>query len=90
MDFTVYILKSSLNGRCYIGQTQNIKKRLGMHNSGLAKSTKAYAPWILMYTEKFESRKESVKKERHIKSWKKRIMIEKLLLEKGQNIGSEN
>ena len=73
-----YILKSKKNNSYYIGQTSNLKKRLEMHNSGQVKSTKVNRPWKIFYYEKFKTRKEAMKREVQIKSWKSRSMIEKL------------
>ena len=77
--YYVYILESNTKGRFYIGQTINIKERLHKHNSGYVKSTKPYIPWKLIYTESFNKRSESMKREKQIKSWKSRAKIEKLI-----------
>ena len=47
----VYILKSEKNGRLYIGCTNDLRKRLRKHNSGLVRSTKPYLPWEIVYYE---------------------------------------
>ena len=54
--FTVYAIESDATGRVYIGQTENVDKRLRLHNSGLVKSTSKEAPWSLMALEKFDIR----------------------------------
>ena len=77
--FTVYILFSSTHDRYYIGQTNDIENRLIRHNSGYVKSTKAYKPWEMVYTEKFESRAEAMNRERYLKSMKSREYIEKVV-----------
>jgi putative endonuclease len=74
-----YILQSLLNNRYYAGSTDNIQARLECHNKGLVKSTKPYLPWKLVYYEYFTTRAEAIRRERQIKSWKKRIMIEKII-----------
>ncbi len=69
--FTVYILKSQLRGKHYIGYTVDIKKRLKEHNEGLNRSTKYGVPWGIVYTEDgFRTRSDAIKREREIKSWK--------------------
>ena len=40
----VYFLKSTPKDYLYIGSTNNLKRRLTEHNSGLVQSTKAYKP----------------------------------------------
>jgi putative endonuclease len=77
--FSVYILKSSVTNRYYIGHTSDIKKRLWYHNSGYSKSTKAGLPWKLVYTENFGSRQQAVKRESELKKYKSRVMIEKII-----------
>ena len=75
----VYILKSLKTGRYYVGCTNNPKSRLKKHNSGSVKSTKPYKPWKNTYIETYKSLSEARKRERQIKSWKKRKAIEKLI-----------
>ncbi|MBA4250930.1 MAG: endonuclease [Chlorobiaceae bacterium] len=74
--YFVYILRSNLFGRYYIGSTEDVEKRLRVHNSSQAKWTKRYQPWELVYQEKFETRSEAVRRERELKSLKN---IEKFL-----------
>ena len=51
--YFVYILHSTKLSRYYIGQTNNIDRRLKYHNSGLGNYTSKGVPWILRwYTEK--------------------------------------
>ena len=77
--FFLYILQSCKNGRYYVGSTDNVERRLGRHNAGKVKSTKAYLPWRVVRTETFADRSEAYRREFQIKSWKKRLMIEKLI-----------
>ncbi|HQP91206.1 MAG TPA: GIY-YIG nuclease family protein [Candidatus Omnitrophota bacterium] len=50
--YFVYALKSLKNDYIYVGLTKNLHKRMNEHNSGRTKSTKAYRPWVLFYSEK--------------------------------------
>jgi putative endonuclease len=68
MLFFVYILRSEKDGRFYVGMTENVERRLKEHNSGKTKSTKAYIPWILFFTESFETRIEARAREVYLKS----------------------
>jgi putative endonuclease len=77
--FYTYILRSKLNSSFYVGSCENIEVRLDQHNNGLVKSTKRYIPWELECFEKFNSLRESRKRELQIKKWKKRSAIEKLI-----------
>jgi len=63
-------LKSEKNGRHYIGHTGDLKRRLAQHNSGQVKSTRAYLPWKLIYTEAFVDKKLAYAREMQIKSYK--------------------
>lgn len=76
--YYVYILKSRLTNKYYIGCTDNIDRRIREHNNGLSKYTKSMRPWILVHSEKFFRLIDARKRERKIKSWKKRAYIEKL------------
>ncbi|MDD4607393.1 MAG: GIY-YIG nuclease family protein [Patescibacteria group bacterium] len=77
--FSTYILKSQKNNSYYIGCCKNTAIRLKQHNKGLVKSTKRYKPWIILYYENFDDLKDARKREKQIKSWKKRSAIEKLI-----------
>ena len=78
--FFVYIIKSVLSGKYYIGCTDNINRRLNEHNSNLSKYTRNKGPWMLKYKEQYESLKEARRREKQIKSWKSRESIEKLFI----------
>ncbi|WP_369293470.1 GIY-YIG nuclease family protein, partial [Nocardioides sp.] len=49
----LYILENEHSDRHYIGISKNIDNRVDSHNKGSVKSTKAYRPWKLAYSEKF-------------------------------------
>ena len=68
MDYFVYILKSTVFDRYYIGQTNNLQKRLKRHNFGDVFSTKPYRPWMMIYSEQYHSRSEAMKREEFLKS----------------------
>ena len=77
--YFLYILQSESTGRYYIGQTQHVPERLAYHNANYSKSLKNRGPWRLVHTEQCKTRSEAVARERQLKSWKDRRMIEKLL-----------
>jgi len=77
--FYVYILKSKINGAYYIGSCENIEKRLFQHNDGLVLSTKRYLPWGLVYKEAYDTLSKARRREKQIKSWKRRKAIEHLI-----------
>ena len=63
----VYILRCS-DGSYYTGITQDIKKRMKMHNSGNgAKYTKSRTPVVLEYFETLPSKNSALSREYRIK-----------------------
>ncbi len=77
--YKVYILKSQIYSRHYIGHTDNINNRLIRHNKGYVKSTKNYRPWNILYTEEFKTKQEACKRELQIKSYKGGEAFKKLI-----------
>jgi putative endonuclease len=73
--FTLYILHSKSFNRYYVGYTNDIARRLTEHNRIKGKFTDAGIPWILVYTESFESKKEAMAREKFIKSRKSKNFI---------------
>ena len=67
MEYIVYILYSQKRSRYYIGQTNNIEKRLERHNKGLVPSTKGGSPWQLIKTLEVANRSNALKLENKIK-----------------------
>lgn len=84
--FYTYILKSQISGRYYIGYTANLTERLKLHNTNRSKATKNLGPWSVFYIEKFDDEASAIRRERQIKSWKSRAMIEKLKSQKKSRI----
>lgn len=69
MPFTVYILRTSSN-TLYIGQTNNLEKRLKEHQNKTSKSAKYmkyFSSFKLVYSEEYTSRIEAMKRERQLK-----------------------
>jgi putative endonuclease len=46
----VYVLYAEMYGKYYVGQTNNIERRLIEHNMGASKFTSKYKPWTLVWT----------------------------------------
>ena len=63
----LYVLRSTITHRHYIGITAELEKRLGTHNNGSVRSTKPYRPWKLVHTETFCDKKEARKREIFLK-----------------------
>ncbi len=50
MAYWVYILRSESANRRYVGQTDDLARRLERHNAGLVFSTAPYRPWHLVHS----------------------------------------
>jgi putative endonuclease len=77
--YHLYILLSKKTSNYYIGSTGNIDDRIIRHNSGRSKSTTSGIPWLLVYSEEFESRSEAIHREMEIKGWKSHQRITNLI-----------
>ncbi len=77
MGYYVYMLKSmGRNSVTYVGYTNNVKKRVMLHNNSKgAKFTKG-RKWKLIYKEKYKSKSEAISREYYIK--KNRTLRNKL------------
>ena len=64
----MYALKSKLRNYIYVGQTINLAERLKRHNAGRERTTRAYAPFSVIFSEEFPDRVEARKKEKFLKS----------------------
>lgn len=76
----MYIVECS-DGTLYTGWTNNLEKRLKMHNSGKgAKYTRARLPVVLKYYESFRTKEEAMSREyevKHLTRKEKQKLIEK-------------
>ena len=72
--YYVYIIESLVDGDFYKGSTNNYAKRLEEHNGGKSKFTSSKMPWKLIYVEAFETRKESLIKEKKLKRCNKEYL----------------
>jgi putative endonuclease len=82
--YYVYILKSEVVNRYYIGCTTDDAKRLKEHNLGKTKSTKPYRPWKLIYKELYTNKQEAYKREWHLKHPKGYLEKIKIIAEHGE------
>src|SRR5215216_28872 len=65
----VYILRCA-DDSLYVGETNNVTRRLARHNNGVAAAhTAKYRPVRLVYTERYEDRDACIKRERQLKRW---------------------
>ena len=79
MYYYVYVLKSEKDGNHYVGYTNDLKKRLELHNSGKVVSTKNRFPLKLIYFEGCLNQQDATKREKYLKtSWGKRYIKNRL------------
>ena len=68
MHYYVYMLISkSSKPVSYIGYTNNLKKRIKLHNSGKGAKFTRGRKWKLIYKEKFTSKNKAILREYYIK-----------------------
>jgi len=77
--FYVYILQSKKDSSFYIGQTEDLEKRLNFHNQGLSKYTRRKIPWYIVYFEEYKTRTEALKRERFLKKQRNRDFYKSLI-----------
>jgi len=78
--YHVYILYSKLLNRYYIGSTENIESRLRKHNTNHKGFTGRAPDWQVVYKEDLADKQIGLTREKQIKNWKSRLMIEKLIV----------
>lgn len=66
--FYTYVLKSKVDGKLYIGFTDNLKRRFLDHNVGKVSSTKARRPFEVVYYEACLSKEKAIRREKYFKS----------------------
>jgi putative endonuclease len=75
--YTVYVLKSTVIKKSYVGITNDLERRLREHNEGKSYFTKRYLPWIVVYKEQVQDREEARKREKYLKSAAGRRFLKK-------------
>ena len=77
--YFVYVLRNP-EGRRYVGQTEDLKRRLMDHQTGLGHYTKNRGPWELVYSEEYETRSEAMNREKFLKTGRGRVVLKSLLV----------
>ena len=76
--FTVYILKSKVAKKSYVGFTDDFWRRLKEHNSGKHFYTRRYVPWEIIHKEEFNNFDEAVEREKFLKTTSGRRFLKKI------------
>ncbi|EKD78348.1 MAG: hypothetical protein ACD_41C00365G0017 [uncultured bacterium] len=66
--YYVYCLKSIKDSKYYVGQTQDVQKRISEHNAGLVSSTKRRIPFELVGFEQYDTRSAAMWREHELKN----------------------
>ena len=70
--FYVYVLKNTIANRKYIGQTNDLDRRISEHNGTNTNprryTSKFSGKWELVYFEEYQTRSEAMKREKWLKS----------------------
>ena len=79
-NFCTYVLFSRSTQETYVGQTEDLARRLLEHNDPLNRRSfhtkRRPGPWLLVYSETHNSRAEAMKRERFLKTGRGREWIQ--------------
>jgi putative endonuclease len=76
--YKVYVLKSKVANKSYVGMSNDLERRLEEHNSGKNSYTSKYLPWEIVYSEDFAAQDEALKREKYLKSTSGRRFLKKV------------
>ena len=73
MNYYVYVIRSDNKSRIitYVGYTNNLKKRLMLHNNGKGAKFTRGRLWKIIYSERFDTKNEAKSREYYIKKNRK-------------------
>jgi len=81
MNFFVYVIYNDISKKIYIGQTNNLEKRILEHNEkfGNHYTTKFSGDWKLIYKEEYNTRREALKREKQLKSYRGKEFVKQYI-----------
>ena len=80
--YFVYAIYNQKHNKIYVGQTRNLQERLDLHNKKMFNNsyTSRYGgKWILIYSEKINTRTNALVREKQLKSFRGRQFIKKFI-----------
>ncbi len=77
--YFVYIIYSLSKDKYYVGACEDVNKRLVKHNTNHSGFTGKMGDWVIKWSEEHLNKTSALVRERQIKAWKSRKMIEKLI-----------
>ena len=81
MCYFVYVICTKKESKLitYVGYTNNLKRRINLHNTGKGAKFTRGRTWKIIYTEKYDTKSEAKSREYYIKKNRKfRNLIKKL------------
>ncbi len=78
----VYILESQVDGRYYIGSTNNIEQRIRHHQSGGTPTTKRFGRVELVFKQEYSTLQDARRIERKLKKMKRKDYLRKIIKNK--------
>jgi putative endonuclease len=79
MKFFSYVIYSPESGQFYYGYFDDLEKALEMHNTDQIPPTKGNGPFVLMFSETFDTRLRAIRQSRFYRSVKGQRFIKKML-----------
>ena len=77
--YFAYIIYSPTKNKYYVGSCEDVAKGLVKHNTNHKGFTGGMLDWEIKWMEEHPMKSDAIKRERQIKGWKSRKMIEKLI-----------
>jgi len=79
MKYYSYVIYSQISGAFYYGYFDDLEKVLEMHNSNQISPTRDRGPWVLMYSESFETRLKAIRQVSFYRSVKGQRFLKNML-----------
>ncbi|PIR87382.1 MAG: hypothetical protein COU11_00665 [Candidatus Harrisonbacteria bacterium CG10_big_fil_rev_8_21_14_0_10_49_15] len=83
---TVYVLVNKYQ-KIYIGQTNDVVRRLNEHNRNHTISTSGKGLWKIAHSEEYEDRSTAMRREKALKSSRGRAWIRSIILKGSASVG---
>ena len=81
--YYVYVLVSETTNKRYIGQTDNLSRRIQEHNTPSHNprkyTTRHAGPWVLVHREEYPTRAEAMQREKWLKSGVGRAWLDSIM-----------
>lgn len=74
----IYVLLSKKDGKLYVGQTDNLRRRFQEHQLGKVSAIKHRRPLILCFYEAFLNKQDAIRREQYFKTGKGRSSLKQI------------